>query len=213
MFLPAASPHVLLLKPRSARRMQVLVSASCWRGYRTSDFCRVCSSCRVYRDCEMLRVGVANGLKTAAQPYRLKGFTVFFHIKSFNWMSATLLCASLFFFFVLSVSHFVSSSTKVSHSRRSNREDYSGNRNNDEYINHVKSEGACHVYGHRGDGIYQSLSCSTRIICYAISQSFEKKKNRGVGREGGGGEVVKAEQTIDARSLCLFLFPRPNAFY
>lgn len=92
-----------------------------------------------------------------------------------------------FFFSPFRLSHFVSSSTKVSHSCRSNREDYSGNRNNDEYINHVKSEGACHVYGHRGDGIYQSLSCSTRIICYAISQSFEKKKG---GREGGGGGVV-----------------------
>lgn len=120
------------------------------------------------------------------------------------------------FFFLLSVSHFVSFSTKVSHSCRSNREDYSGNRNNDEYINHVKSEGACHVYGHRGDGIYQSLSCSTRIICYAISQSFEKK-NRGLGGRvevaglWGGGEVLKAEQTIRARSLCLFPFPRRNA--
>lgn len=49
-----------------------------------------------------------------------------------------------------------------------------GSRNNDEYISHAKSERVCHVYGHCGDGLYQSLSCSARIICYATSQSFGK---------------------------------------
>lgn len=51
-----------------------------------------------------------------------------------------------------------------------------GSRNNDEYINHAKSESMCHVYGHRGDGIYPSLSRSSHIIRYATSQSFEKKR-------------------------------------
>lgn len=51
-----------------------------------------------------------------------------------------------------------------------------GSRNNDEYINHNKSESVCYVYGHRGDGIYLSLSCSAHIIRYATSQSFGKKK-------------------------------------
>lgn len=59
----------------------------------------------------------------------------------------------------------------------------------------MKSEGVCHVYGHRGDGIYQSLSCSARIICYATSQSFEKEKR--------GWGAVKGEQTINVRSVSL----------
>lgn len=71
MFLLAASACVLLLKPLQhlgcrclfQRRVGgVIVDAG------TSDFCRVCSARRVYRDCEMLRVGLANGLKTGAQP-------------------------------------------------------------------------------------------------------------------------------------------------
>ena len=68
-----------------------------------------------------------------------------------------------------------------------------GSRNNDEYINHAKSESVCHVYGHCGDGIYQSLSCSARIIRYATSQSF-----------GGEKGMVKDEQTIT--QVCLFVF-------
>lgn len=36
----------------------------------------------------------------------------------------------------------------------------------------MQNQSVCHVYGHRGDGIYQSLSCSARIIRYATSRFF-----------------------------------------
>lgn len=54
----------------------------------------------------------------------------------------------------------------------------------------------CHVYGHYGDGIYQSLSCSAHIISYATSQSFKEKKN---GEKG----IVKNQYVINHRSVTL----------